>query len=485
MDILLVRTKIISQRIACDYEGRFVPVGLLLVAAVLERAGHRVRVVDLSVDDMARLEQELAAFAPPLVGIGAMSVEYEGVLEVARKCKERLPACRVVVGGPIASANPQKLLESPVVDYAVLGEGEATIVELASCLENNRDVSPVPGIAFKRDGEIVVNKRRENIDLTEVPFPARHLINMERYISSYPERFQHQRVDDRPIRGTNLTVSRGCPYSCIYCDKNVFGNQWRVRRSEQVLDEIELLIQQYGINALMFDDDAFGLNKAWVRDFCAGVKQRGLNIVWHCNSRCNHADAELFRLMYEAGCRSIAFGIEYGNQEVLDRAQKKLSLEEIRRGVQMAKAAGFLVTGYFMLGMLDETKKTIMDTINLAISLPLDAGGFGITVPMPGTELFCLASERGLINNGNWGQWDRTRYRSNLTRDVSYEQLDKLLRLAGWKFFWSRPNRKTPKAFNRLVSGLFPLIYWGSGGDFQRAVSKINSIRRRLGIPLP
>ncbi len=485
MNILLVRTKIISQRIASDYEGRFVPVGLLLVAAVLEQAGHLVEFTDLSITDMQTLQHRLSVFKPQLVGIGAMSVEYERVVELAAICREKLPHAEIVVGGPIASANPVKLLEDSVIDYAVLGEGEETIVELADCVEHKKDVSAIRGIAFKREGRAVVNKRRGNVELAQNPYPARHLIDMEKYISTYTERFQQPQVAGRPIRGTNLTVSRGCPYSCIYCDKNVFGNKWRVRPVAHVLDEIEHLGGEYGINALMFDDDIFDLNKAWVRDFCAGVKKRQLKVIWHCNSRCNHSDAGLFALMYEAGCRSIAFGIEYGNQAVLDRVKKKLKVAEIERSVYMAKAAGFFVTGYFMLGMLDETRETINDTIKLAVKLPFDAGGFGITVPMMGTELFRLAADRGLVEPDSWGQKDRTRYRSNLTKNLSYEELDKLLRLAGWKFFWSRESRKTPKFINRTISESFPLLYWIGGGDFQGLVSKLNSIRRNLRLPLP
>ncbi len=485
MNILLVRTKIISQRIAADYEGRFVPVGLLLVAAVLERAGHLVKLIDLSIDDMPVLQRQISMFKPQLIGIGAMSVEFERVGELVAVCREEIPSAKIVVGGPIASANPAKLLEIAGVDYAVLGEGEETIAELADCVEHNADVSTVRGIAFSQNGKVMVNERRGNVDLDQNPYPARHLIDMEKYISTYTERFQQQQVAGRPLRGTNLTVSRGCPYSCIYCDKNVFGNKWRVRPVVHVLDEIEHLGSEYGINALMFDDDIFDLNKAWVKEFCVEIKKRRLAVIWHCNSRCNHSDVELFALMYEAGCRSIAFGIEYGNQTVLDRVKKQLKVAEIERGVHMAKSAGFFVTGYFMLGMLDETSETIKDTINLAVKLPFDAGGFGITVPMMGTELFRLAADRGLIQQDSWGQKDRTAYRSNLTKDVSYEELDKLLRLAGWKFFWSRQGRKTPKIINRAISESFPLLYWISGGDFQGLVSKLNSLRRSMRLPLP
>jgi anaerobic magnesium-protoporphyrin IX monomethyl ester cyclase len=486
MKILLIRPQIISHRIASDYEGRFVPVGLLLIAAVLERAGHRVRVIDQSVDAGADiLKKELISFGPQLVGIGAMSVEYKKVLHIAALCRQVKPDCKIVIGGPIASASPHNLLGDTAIDYAVLGEGEESILELVNCFEQNQDVSGVLGIAYRKDGQVIINKRRASVDLTQNPHPARHLIDMQKYISSYPERFQDQRVNNRPIRGTNLTISRGCPYSCIYCDKNVFGKKWRVREVDDVLDEIEHLKNRYGINALMFDDDIFDLNKNWVRCFCEGIKKRGLKLIWHCNSRSNHSDTGLFKLMYEAGCRSLAFGIEYGNQAVLDRVKKKLTLKEIEQSVQMAKDAGFYTTGYFMIGMLDETRNSIIDTINFAVHLPLDAGGFGITVPMSGTELYRLSAARGLIAEDEWGQWDRTRYRSNLTRDLSYEELNKLLRLAGWKFFWTRPSRKTPKFINKIIAGLFPVLYWFSKGDFEGLIAKVNSFRRELGLPLP
>ncbi|MFQ5456532.1 MAG: B12-binding domain-containing radical SAM protein [Nitrospirota bacterium] len=253
---------------------------------------------------------------------------------------------------------------------------------------------------------------------------------------------------------------------------------------EFVLSEIEMLIEKYKINAIMFDDDEFDLNKKWIRHFCEEIIERELKFIWHCNSRCNYAEKEIYLLMYDAGCRSVSFGIEFGNQKILDFAMKQLTVEQIEKGVKYAKGAGLNVAGYFMMGMMGETEETIKDTINLALRLPLDSGSFGLTVPMIGTELYNMALREGYISKEYWGQWVRTRALVNMTKNLSQNQLNKYVRMANWQFFWSRPRRRIPKTIRKIIIRLFPILYFFTGKKFGEVVFLVNGVRRFLRIPL-
>jgi len=487
MKILLLKSKIKSARLISEYEGKFVPNGLLIVARALEDAGYQVKVLDFNIRDEGLLRPTLESYQPQIIGIGAMSVNLDKVLEHAEFCKNLMKEAKIIIGGPITSVASEYLLDNEYIDFIIKGEGEERIVKLIGTLKHGSvdDLKDADGIGFRLNGRMIINTQSAFVSPDKIPIPARHLIQMDEYISSFPERFSDIRIDNKPLRGTNITVSRGCPYNCIYCDKSIFGYKWRIRNISSIIEEINSLNRQYGINAIMFDDDMFDLDKNWLKEFCRKLKSDGPKIVWHCNSRANHADLETYRVMYESGCRSIAFGIESGNQQVLNTMRKQLTLKSISEAVYAAKKAQLRVTGYFMIGMIDETKKTILDTIRFAKSLPIDAGGFSLVVPMHGTELYNLAYKRRLIKQGEFGQIDRTDMHINMTEHLTNAQLRKLQKMASWQLFWTRPGRKIPKAAAVILSELFPFFYFVSGGKIVSLVNKVNKIRRQMRIPLP
>jgi len=359
------------------------PLGLAYLAAVLERDGHQVGVFDFSLDPATLLEdnvQSVYAFGPQLVGITAMTTVYHSVLDTATLLKAQLGR-PIVMGGPHATLYPERILkEAPVIDYVIRGEGERTILELVRALEGrNGDLSKIRGLSYRFRGEAVSNPDRELIqDLDALPFPARHLFDLERYGLCTPE--------GQPM--ITILSSRGCPYNCAYCFKGIVGRTYRQRSPGNIIAELRQVIDQYGIRHFYFIDDLFTLNVRRLDALSEEFVAQELNIHWQCLGRVDRVNAEILRKMYAAGCRRIHYGIESGNQENLRRIGKGFELEQVRQAVRWTREAGIQTKGYFMLGLPGDTEQTMRQTVDFAVSLNLDEAMFSLTTPFPGTRLW-------------------------------------------------------------------------------------------------
>lgn len=403
----------------------YVPLGLTYIAAVLEPLGHRVSITDLNVQKTDDDSLKRIVADADIVGITGMITEYEEVIRVVGVVREARNETVIILGGPLASTFPRELLEASPADVVVIGEGETTIVSLVSAIEGSRTFSDIKGIAFKADGRITQNGPVESItDLDSLPLPARHLLDMKRYLKDHFESFGIKVKGFGRITSTNLVSSRGCPYGCTFCYKDMWGKQWRGRSPDNIIDEMELLNKTYGINGFFFNDDTFVLNSKRVFEFCRRLGERGLNVAWYCNGRVNLMTKEMLEAMYRAGCRGIAYGIESGNQPILDAMKKSETIEQVREVVKWSKEAGIHVTGYFMLGMLGETRKTMERTMDFARELDLDFYGFSMTTPLPGTELYDEALAAGLVtvDKTRLGEWS-LHANANLTRDCTDAEL--------------------------------------------------------------
>jgi len=403
----------------------YVPLGLGYIAASLEQAGHDVEIIDLNTHRIRGKELQRRVTGVEIIGITGMITEYQTLLGLADIVKAVNTEAKVILGGPLATALPQKLLEASAADFIVLGEGEKTIVDLVSVIGSDGDYSGISGIAFRDNGRINLTEPVEPIaDLDTIPFPARHLLDMKRYIKDHFESFGIKIRGFGRIRSTNLISSRGCPYNCTFCFKDMWGHKWRGRSPENNIREMELLYDAYQVNGFFFNDDTFVLDRERVLEFCRQLVEKKLKIVWYCNGRVNLMTREMLAAMYEAGCRGIAYGIESGNQQVLDSMKKNETLDQVREVVAWTKQAGIHVTGYFMIGMLGETRATIRETMAFARELALDFHGFSLTTPIPGTELFDSAIEAGLISGDktDLGEWS-LHTNANLTQDCSDDEL--------------------------------------------------------------
>ncbi len=401
----------------------YVPIGQAYVAASLEKAGHELRMLDfnagrVSQDDLARQVRWAQ-----VVGIGGLITEYENIVGLSRRVKAIKQDTFLVLGGPMASSMPERMLGETNADAVVLNEGEVSMPVLCHILERNQGLQDVAGIVYRQDGQVVRTAMRGFItDLDRLPFPARHLLDMKPYLQDYLRSTNVAKELRTKVRGTNLISSRGCPFSCVFCSKVPLGSKWRARSAQNMIDEVNLLHEEYGVNELVYNDDTFVLDRKRVFEFCALLERERYKLVWYCNARVNLVDKEMLEAMYAAGCRFIAYGIESGNQEMLDLMRKGITLEKARNAAKWTKEAGICVAGSFMLGMKGETKAFMQDTLRFAKELELDYYGFSFLMPLPCTEVYDKLFDGQVSKYGDWGTYSTI----NLTKDCSDEELVKI-----------------------------------------------------------
>lgn len=369
------------------YKEQLPHIGLAYVAAAARAAGHDVAVVDgwadgASVDEVARRAVD---FDPDVVAITANSTQVEAGGQIAARLRAARPECLLVLGGYHVSPIPVETLEEfPQFDAAVFGEGEQTVVELLAACDGRDVPGEIAGVAVRRGKEITKGPARETVvDLDRLPLPAFDLFPLERYYAPYTLRRK---------RALTLTTARGCPYRCVFC-QNPGGLKYRYRSIDLVLDEVALDVERHGAQLLFITDETFTLHKKRAREFCEGMLRRGLHrrIQWACETRVDAVDAELIALMRRAGCYSIFFGIESGNQDVLDGIKKKIDKEEALRAIRWSRESGIFTHTGFIFGHPNETRETINDTIDFALSVDSDACSFSIMIPFPGTPVLEMA----------------------------------------------------------------------------------------------
>ena len=474
IDIVLIRPPM-------ELPTHFAPLGVGYLGASLENAGYSVTILDMTAESMnfSDLARALIKIKPSIIGISCMITEYRAAVMVARTSKKYLPDALIVVGGPLPTSNPDLFLKKKCFDIIALGEGEKIIVEVAQRFEKSESFNGVLGTRFRTGNQLVCNPSRPvQKDLDTLPFPARHLFRMDRFISPFENWF----AEGPNLKATNMISSRGCPYRCIYCDKAATGTIWRGRSAMNLVEEIEYLSDRFNVNGIIFSDDMFDFNKKRVYELCDELDNRGLDISWGINSRVNHVDLEFYKRIQKSGCRYVAFGIEFGDQDILNFIERKTTVKQARKAVKVAKIAGLRTVGYFMIGMLGENREKILKTIEFAKSLDLDSGGFSRVTPLPGTQLYKLARQRGYIKNDKYATSTVFGGDINLTDDLSSEEIDEYVEKAYWEFFWSRSSRLLPYSICNLISMLFPIIYKiirGNTGIFVH----IDELRRLLRLP--
>ncbi len=384
------------------------PLGLAYLAATLEKAGHDVKIIDMTPLNMKVEEdilQEINLFQPAIVGISFMTPLVKKAEKIASIVKSVSKNIFVVVGGPHATNKPAELLENEAIDFVAIGEGEQILLELASLIENGKKTyKKIDGLAFKDKGKVVVNKPRAPIEnLDGIPFPARHLLPLKNY------RVNTEGLDPNlPV--TTVITSRGCPNYCIFCDSHtIFGRKFRFRSAENIVAEVEDVIKRYGITQFDFVDDTFTMDKTRVLSFCNLLESKGLKIKWICNARVNTVDLEILKRIKECGCVRVDFGVESGDQEVINNIRKGITLEQVTNAFRMSRSVGLKTMGFFMVGNPLDSKETIDKTLNFIGHLDVDYPTFSLSTPYPGTELFQMAKQKGFIRHENWEEYTTTR----------------------------------------------------------------------------
>jgi anaerobic magnesium-protoporphyrin IX monomethyl ester cyclase len=368
---------------------RFPPLGPAYVAASLRQAGHRVRLLDCTFLGREQALRLALAAQADVVGIYCMATMRDDALWVARRLRGRCDL--LVAGGPLPTCEPEAFLRD--VDVVVRGEGEQTMVDLLAAHAAGTDVGAVPGVvAAARGGAAggggaavaavgaatVAPPRPFARDLDALPFPARDLLPNGAYIRHGRRRWG--------FAVTTVMSTRGCPFACEFCSNVVFGDSYRERSPEGVVDEIEEALA-LGYDRIAFADDVFTLRRERVLAACDEIARRGLRFDWECLARVDNLDRPTADAMRRAGCRTVFFGIESGSDEVLRRMRKGITSAQARAAVWAAHDAGLEVGAFFILCYPGETDDTVLETLRFAASLPLDYLGLSMPYPLPGTAL--------------------------------------------------------------------------------------------------
>jgi radical SAM superfamily enzyme YgiQ (UPF0313 family) len=371
----------------------------------------------------------LAEFKPDAVSITVVTPQIGATLTACEVVRRDSPGIYLMVGGPHATVLPVETLETSGADFVYSGEGEIAFKQIVE----GTDPEEIPGSCFMKEGRAVTVPGRllvENLDT--LPLPDRDIFDMEKYFTTW---YSMDRVDSS-LKGTTIMGTRGCPYTCTFCQptlSEIFGKKMRKRSPESIVEELQHLVDKYSINGFMFEDSTFIVDHPWVTEICSLMNKKGLKLRWCCNVRADLLTEELLDTMVGAGLSKVNMGVESASQRVLDDIYRKgITVEGVRKALRMCNARGIFVQGYFMLGAPGETVEEMKQTIDYAAKEPFDDALFDITTPFPHTALWDMSKD--LINT-DYFEFDCFHKSVYSLDGITSEQIEKLKKNAFWKFY--------------------------------------------------
>ena len=427
--------------------------GLAYIAAALETEKHTVRIIDIDAEALTNIELAniIEAEKPDMVGITATTPVFYSALRIAEIVKMN-SSTHTVIGGMHATLMPMECAENRFIDFVVIGEGEKTIIDIINSIHDRSDFSNVKGLVYKKGKQIIQNQVREPIqDLDAIPFPARHLFKNQIY--TYPDALKYPACP--------IITSRGCPGNCTFCTaKFLHGKKFRCRSVENVLDEIESLIKDYGVREIHIWDDNFVTNRNRVLAFRDGIIKRNIKVYFSFPNgiRADFINRDILKALKDFGTYSVAIGVESGNQNILDMIQKGIKLEQIEDAFKLAKEMKLETWGFFLLGLPDEDKNTMNDTINFAIKLDPDIAKFHILKPFPKSAVYEQLKKQGLIIDDNYAHYGIHTKPVHRLPNITQEELLKWQQEA-YRRFYMRPSKMLKeimrlKSWNRIKLNL-------------------------------
>jgi anaerobic magnesium-protoporphyrin IX monomethyl ester cyclase len=369
--------------IAPPYKGMIrEPIGLFYLAKTLTKNNISVKIIDLNLDRMNKMKfhEFVRQVQPKIIGITSYTFNLYLTLEILKEIKQTNPEITTVLGGVHASALPKETLnQCKFIDYIIIGEGELSFLELCQRILNKEPTEKIEGLAF-REGVVKINPLSQPIrDLDFFQIPDRDPQTYSKY----------------PI--ALVQTSRGCPYSCIFCNIcNYYEHTIRYRSPKIVADECSYLVNKLRYNQIFFFGDSFTYNREWVELFCDELIHRRLKFEWACETRVNNVDLTILKKMKEAGCRNVQYGIDYGDETVLKKLGKHTSIETIIDAVTWAKLSDLFVESFFIFNCPGENEDTMNNTFDLIQRVPIDALELNLLTPYPGTILWSDPEKLGI-----------------------------------------------------------------------------------------
>ena len=401
------------------------PIGLAYIAAVLECNGYDVKILDAAAEGYTNLRQKdifvtygltdeelkkkIIDFAPHIIGVSCIfSIQYHNVSHVLRIAKSIDSNIITIVGGSHPTYSLREALHNDDIDYVVMHEGEFAMLNLLNALnqtDRKKDesaISKISGVSFRKDGKYHINNNIEYIkDLDKLPFPARHLLNMEKYFEiNLP-----QSPFPKGSRIAQLVTSRGCVVKCVFCTTtNFWGNRYRVRNAKNVIEELKILKEEYKVDEIQITDDNFTLNKKRAKKIIENMGRFGLHWCMPQGIFIPSLDKDMLKRMCESGCYQLTFAVESGNQDVLNNIIKKpLDLSTVKPLVNYAHELGIKVHAFFVSGFPGETKKQMHETYQFAKESCFDSASFFLATPLVGSELIRICKENNYLRkDASW-----------------------------------------------------------------------------------
>jgi radical SAM superfamily enzyme YgiQ (UPF0313 family) len=411
-----------------------VPLNCIHLAAYLRQQGFAPRIYDMVLDEVTeeRVDREIREHGIRMVGIGAMTCEMPQAYEQARRLKAAHPGLTVVFGGAHPSGDPEECLQSGVVDYVVVGEGEIALARLAEAVRDGREPEPIPGVWRRREGAAVPAPIAPVPKVQELPRPAYDLLDLEAYFRlDSPWHFPKSR------RAVQFITERGCPYQCSYCHE-VHGKKFRGMDATEVVDQMEWLVRDYGVEEFMVVDDIFNFDLERAKEICQQIVGRGLKIHLQFPNgvRGDRFDEELVALMKKAGTHFMSIAIETVSERYQKLIRKHLKIDRALQTIHWARKHKIEVSGFFMIGFPGESEAEVKATLDYAVNAPLDAIFISTVSPFKGTKL------RTDMLNGHFGELNAEGVQALdqlfpivHSQTLPADRLNKMRQEAYWRFY--------------------------------------------------
>jgi len=471
-----------SQNDKYGFPENMMPLGICWIAAFLEQAGFVVKILDQQVDK-EDIESFLKRENPKIVGIGGTTETRFESFAIAEKVKKTNPSSLVVYGGPHATFTAEDTLTNiPSIDIVVIGEGEQSFLEICRVVfENTFSFHTIKGICYRQNDDIIHNPSQSRLrDLDCLPFPARHLLKVDRY---------NLKMDFSDFHALSVITSRGCPINCTFCSaSSLWGKNYSTRSPANVADEIQDLMTKYPIQGIKFFDSTLTLSKKHITGLCNEFIRRRVDFKWECEVRADTVDESLLELMRDAGCYYIDVGLESPNERTLKNINKKITLRQFEKVLDWANTLGLKTKVFLTWGHPEETLQEGIETWEYAKQLKKKVSkvsGPGIIRIYPGTYVESFARSHGYLpKNFSWSQ----PYFSQQNIDLGNSPFTPLMLQKGFGYkeirkftyaLWSEEHRntilrkkhiikkfstiRTSKEFKYHLNSLIDMVIWKLG----------------------
>jgi magnesium-protoporphyrin IX monomethyl ester (oxidative) cyclase len=430
---------------------RMAPLGLLQIASYLIRNGHSIMLYDsLGPKTLApeKAIKKILEFRPDIAGFSVTTSGFYDAYETLEKIKHSNPDIKAVFGGVHVSAMGDVLLKKfPQIDYLVQGEGELSMLELAS----SRNPSSINGLVWRNGEQTVSNSPREHIeDLDSMPFPAYELLE------GFPNGYNLPLFSYIKFPGATMVTSRGCPYECSYCDRSVFKRGFRFNSAAYIYEHMKYLREKFGVRHINIYDDLFTLRRDRIEELCGALSSKPLGVNFNCAVRAGYDDDNLLNMLKRAGCLMVSLGIESGDTDMLVRHKAGIKLEQVRDSVARIKRAGLRAKGLFIMGLPGETEESIAKTSDFAMSLGLDDMNMSKFTPFPGAPVWGSINSEGSFEE-DWRRMNCLNFVFVPKSIESKEKLDSLYNIHVKRFYSDKKWRR--KFARRLWQHRWSIFY--------------------------